>query len=164
MEQFRSHWSFLMPLFQRRTLRHITVKGLPSVTQLVNRAWNAGKKAQSVCMHTHQCPVSLSQLSVLSCPSFPAPSCLWFYQFTSPCLSHSSLTLSFPELQQLLPLTWTIITASYLVLASVSLPFLILSLPPPPLRRGPTLLNVAFKILYNLPSVFLSISTCPCCS
>ena len=84
----------------------------------------------------------------------------------SPCLSHSSLiTLSFPEFQQLSPATLTITVASYLVPASFSVLFLILSppvLPPPPLKIDPTLLNVALKVLHSLPLISLPILTSPC--
>ena len=133
-----------------RKLRHMVVKGLLSVRQLVNnRAWNARKRAQSVCV----C-VSLSQLLVLS--FFPLHHACASINLLFTCLSHSSpLTLSFPEFQQLLSPTWTIVIAYRLVPASVSLPSLIPPVPPLPLRIELTLLNIAFKVLHSLPLILL---------
>ena len=76
-----------------------------------------------VCVCVCQCEFLVLTLPALSCPCF--------YQFTfSISLSLLSTHLSLPEFQQLLPPspththTWTVLIASYLVPASVSVPFL----------------------------------------
>lgn len=98
--------------------------------------------------------VSLSQLLVLS--FFPLHHACASINLLFTCLSHSSpLTLSFPEFQQLLSPTWTIVIAYRLVPASVSLPSLIPPVPPLPLRIELTLLNIAFKVLHSLPLILL---------
>lgn len=75
------------------------------------------------------------------------------------CDSHPSpLILSFPEFQQLLPPTWMTAVASYRVLASVSLPFLILSPPPLP---SPTFEDTAHSPWHGIQSSPQSAFTIP---
>lgn len=88
-----------MPLFQKRTLRHMIVKVCLGVIQLVNRAWNARERAQYVCVGacTHACTRML--WVSLSIPGSEFSHSTMSVEL-SLCLSQCSpLTLSFPEFQ-----------------------------------------------------------------
>lgn len=138
------------------------MNGFPSASQsLNNRAWNSRKRYLSL-------PPSLP-LSLFPGPNFfPTPSCLWFrgsITILSPCLSHPSRLLChflnfnshcLPSGQLQLPLIWSQLQSLSLFGFCPCCPHLLL-----PLRIEPILLNMVFKVLHNLPFMFLPILTAP---
>lgn len=95
----------------------------------------AGQEQSLECWARALCVPAHARLSSVSLPTprfwvLPLHQAHGSISLLSPCLSHSSLSPSFPEFRQLLPLTWTIIIALRLTLASIFLPFLTSSPPP----------------------------------